>query len=91
MIYIKVITQIAYNDITGTLLTMTPLMKVHLFLVFCLMTGVNVDANSLDKRASPTNNTDEDNYYNIYTKTDALEKDMKNPETRLHKKTKLLR
>ena len=70
---------------------MTPLMNVLLFLVVCLMTGVFVGANSLDKRTSPPNNTDEDNYYNIYTKIDALEKDMKNLETRLQKKKKLLR
>ena len=70
---------------------MTPLMKVLLFLVVCLLTGVNVGANSLDKRASSANNTDEDNYYNIYTKIDALEKDLKKLETRLQKKKKLLR
>ena len=55
------------------------------------MTVVYVGANSLDKWSSPTNDTDDDNYYNIYTKIDALEKDMKNLETRLQKKKKLLR
>ena len=83
----------AYIAITVTLLTMTPLMNVLLFLVVCLMTGVYVGANSLDKRASSANNTDEDNYmyYNIYTKIGALEKDLKKLETRLQKKKKLLR
>ena len=70
---------------------MTPLMNVLLFLAVCLMTGVYVGANSLDKRASSANNTDEDNYYNIYSKIDALEKDLKKLETRLQKKKKLLR
>ena len=55
------------------------------------MTVVHVGANSLDKRSSPTNDTDDDNYYNIYTKIDALEKDMKKLETRLQKKKKILR
>ena len=67
---------------------MTPLMNVLLFLVVCLLTGVNVGANSLDKRTSPINNTDEDNYYNIYSKINALEKDLKKLETRLQKKKK---
>ena len=70
---------------------MTPLMNSLLFLVVCLMTGVYVGANSLEKRTSSANNTDEDNYYNIYTKIDALEKDLKKLETRLQKKKKLLR
>ena len=72
---------------------MTPLMKVLLFPVVCLLTGVNVGANSLDKRTIPANNNDEDNYmyYNIYTKLDALEKNMKNLERRLQKKKNVLR
>ena len=67
---------------------MSPSVNAHLFLVVCLMTVVHVCANSLDKRASSATNTDDDNYYNIYTKIDALEKDMKNLKTRLQKKKK---
>ena len=53
--------------------------------------GDRVAANSLDKRTTFAKRTDKDTYYNIYTKINALEKELKNLETRLQKKNKLLR
>nr|XP_022305015.1 uncharacterized protein LOC111112022 isoform X2 [Crassostrea virginica] len=70
---------------------MTCFVKCLLFLAVCLIIGDRVAANSLDKRTSFAKRTDKDTYYNIYTKINALEKDLKNMETRLQKKNKLLR
>ena len=53
--------------------------------------GDRVAANSLDKRTRFAKRTDKNTYYNIYAKINALEKDLKNLETRLQKKNKLLR
>ena len=53
--------------------------------------GDRVAANSLDKRTSFAKKTNKDTYYNIYIKINALEKVLKNLETRLQKKNKLLR
>ena len=53
--------------------------------------GDRIAANALDKTTSFAKRTDKDTYYNIYTKINALEKDLKNLETRLQKKNKLLR
>ena len=55
------------------------------------MIGNTFGTNSLDKRTRFAKRTDKDTYYNIYIKINALEKDLKNLETRLQKKNKLLR
>ena len=71
--------------------TMTPFVKCLLSMAVCLMIGNTFGTNSLDKRTRFAKRTDKDTYYNIYIKINALEKDLKNLETRLQKKNKLLR
>ncbi|XP_078322014.1 uncharacterized protein LOC111110909 isoform X2 [Crassostrea virginica] len=70
---------------------MTPFVKGLLALAVCLIMKDRVGANSLDKRTSFAKRANKDTYYNIYTKINALEKDLKNLKTRLQKKNKLLR
>ena len=72
-------------------LTMTPFVKCLLSIAVCLMIGNTFGTNSLDKRTSFAKRSDTDTYYNIYTKINALEKNLKILETRLQKKNKLLR
>lgn len=73
-------------------INMTPFVKCLLFTTFCLMIGDSFGSNSLDKkRTNFTKRADRDSYYNIYTKINAMEKDLKNLETKLQKRTKLLR
>lgn len=70
---------------------MAPFVKCLLFTTICLMIGDSLSANSLDKRFNFAKRSDRDNFYNIYTKINAMEKDLKNMETKLQKRTKMLR
>ena len=67
---------------------MSPLGTVLMFLVVSLLIGVSC---SLDRRTNVTRRTDNDTYYNIYTKINTLQKDLKSLETKLQTRTKLLR
>nr|XP_022310312.1 uncharacterized protein LOC111115763 [Crassostrea virginica] len=70
---------------------MTPFVKCLMFTVVCLMIGGSYGEHSLERRANVSKRTDKNTYYNIYTKINAMEKDLKNLETKLQKRTKLLR
>ena len=70
---------------------MTPFVKCLMFTVVCLLIGGSCSEHSLDRRANVVKRSDKDTYYNIYTKINAMEKDLKNLETKLQKRTKLLR
>ena len=70
---------------------MTPFVKFLMFTVVCLMIGGICGEHSLDRRANVVKGTDKNTYYNIYSKINAMEKDLKNMETTLQKRTKLLR
>ena len=70
---------------------MTPFVKDLLALAVYLIMKDRVGANSLDKRTSFAKRANKDTYYNIYTKINAQEKDLKKLKTRLQKKNKLLR
>ena len=59
-----------------------------MFLVVSLLIGVSC---SLDRRTNVTKRTDNDTYYNIYTKINTLQKDLKSLEIKLQTRTKLLR
>ena len=67
---------------------MSPLGTVLMFLVVSLLIGVSC---SLDRRTNVTRRTDNDTYYNIYTKINTLQKDLKSLEIKLQTRTKLLR
>lgn len=77
-------TQLVY---IGFIISDDVFFKCLLFLAACLIMGDRVATNSLDKRTSFAKRTDKDTYYNIYSKINALEKDLKNLKTRLQKKT----
>ena len=70
---------------------MTPFVKYFIFTAVCLMIGGSCGEHSLDRRANVVKRTDKNTFYNIYTKINAMEKDLKNLETKLQKRTKLLR
>ena len=72
-------------------INMTPFVKCLLFTTICLMIGDSLGGNSLDKRTNFAKRADRDTFYNIYTKINAMEKDLKNLETKLQKRTKMLR
>ena len=65
---------------------MTPFVKCLMFTVVCLLIGGSCSEHSLDRRANVIKRSDRDTYYNIYTKINALEKDLNNLKTRLQKK-----
>lgn len=69
---------------------MTPSLKCILLTIICVIIRYEVGTNSLDKKANFGNNTDTDTYYNIYAKINSLEKKLKNLETRMQRRTKLL-
>ena len=62
-------------------------MTFLLFIFLCLMIGGSCSDQSANVAKRTNNNT----YYNIYTKINTLEKDLSNLETKLQKRTKLLR
>ena len=65
---------------------MTTFVTFLLFLVVGLMIGGSCGEHSLDRRANVAKRSDNDTYYNIYTKINTLEKYVSN----LVKRTKLL-
>ena len=69
---------------------MTTFVTFLLFLVVGLMIGGSCGEHSLDRRANVAKRSDNDTYYNIYTKINTLEKYVSNLETKLQKRTKLL-
>ena len=75
----------------GSSTNMTPFVKCLMFAVVCLMIGGSYGEHSLDRRANVSKRTDKNTYYNIYSKINAMEKNLKNLETKLQKRTKLLR
>ena len=66
---------------------MTNFVTFLLFIFVCLMIGGSCSDHSANVAKRTINNT----YYNIYTKINSLEKDLSNLETKLQKRTKLLR
>ncbi|XP_078322017.1 uncharacterized protein LOC111115763 isoform X3 [Crassostrea virginica] len=70
---------------------MTPFVKCLIFAVVCLIIGGNCGDHSLDRRTNIAKRSDKNTYYNIYSKINAMEKDLKNLETKLLKRTKMLR
>ncbi|XP_078321096.1 uncharacterized protein LOC111115653 isoform X1 [Crassostrea virginica] len=70
---------------------MTPFVKCLMFTVVCLMIAGSCCEHSLDRRANVAKRSDNDTYYNIYTKINTLEKYVSNLETKLQTRTKLLR
>ena len=75
----------------GSPTSMSPFVKCLMFTVVCLLIGGSFGEHSLDRRAHVVKRTDKNTYYNIYTKINAMETDLKNLETKLQKRTKLLR
>ncbi|XP_078321743.1 uncharacterized protein LOC144621791 [Crassostrea virginica] len=69
---------------------MTTFVTFLFFLVVGLMIGGSCGEHSLDRRANVAKRSDNDTYYNIYTKINTLEKYVSNLETKLQKRTKLL-
>ena len=69
---------------------MTPFVKCLMFTVVCLLIEGSCSEHSLDRRAHVVKRTDKNTFYNIYSKINAMEKDLKNMETKLQKRTKLL-
>ena len=70
---------------------MTYFVTFLLFIFVSLMIGGSCSDHSLDKRANVAKRIDKNSHYNIYTKINSLEKDLSNLETKLQKRTKLLR
>ena len=70
---------------------MTPFVKCLMFTAVCMMIGGSCGEHSIDRRANVNKRSDKNTYYNIYTKINAMEKDLKNLETKLQKRTKMLR
>lgn len=70
---------------------MTPFVKCLMFTAVCMMIGGSCGEHSIDRRANVNKRTDKNTFYNIYTKINAMEKDLKNLETKLQKRTKMLR
>nr|XP_022310183.1 uncharacterized protein LOC111115653 [Crassostrea virginica] len=70
---------------------MTPFVICLMFTVVGLLIGGSCGEHSLDRRANVVKRSDKNTYYNIYTKINAMETDLKNLETKLQKRTKLLR
>ena len=62
-----------------------------IFTAVCLLIGGSCGEHSLDRRANVAKRSDNDTYYNIYTKINTLEKYVSNLETKLQTRTKLLR
>ena len=69
---------------------MSPIVTFLIFLVVFLLIRGCCDDHSLDRRANVPKRTNNDSNYNIYTKINTLQKDSKNLETKLQKRTKLL-
>ena len=70
---------------------MTPFVKCLMFTAVCLMIGGSCGEPSLDRRANVAKRSDNDTLYNIYTKINTLETHLGNLETKLQKRTKMLR
>ena len=70
---------------------MTPFVICLMFTVVGLLIGGSCGEHSLDRRANVVKRSDKNTYYNIYSKINAMEKNLKNLETKLQKRTKLLR
>ena len=75
----------------GSTTNMAPFVKYLIFTAVCLLIGGSCGEHSLDKRANVVKRSDNDTYYNIYTKINTLEKYVSNLETKLQTRTKLLR
>nr|XP_022294716.1 collagen alpha-1(VIII) chain-like [Crassostrea virginica] len=75
----------------GSTTNMAPFLKYLIFTAVCLLIGGSCGEHSLDRRANVVKRSDNDTYYNIYTKINTLEKYVSNLETKLQTRTKLLR
>ena len=74
----------------GSTTNMAPFVTYLIFTAVCLLIGGSCGEHSVDRRANVVKRTDNDTYYNIYTKINTLEKYVSNLETKLQKRTKLL-